>query len=520
MNGSDSLLKALWDGGIRVCFANPGTSEMHLVGGLDRQHGMRAVLGLFEGVCTGAADGYGRMLDRPAATLLHLGPGLANGLSNLHNAFRAHSPVVNIVGDHARTHRALDAPLTSDIEGTARPFSHWVRTSQSVREIAEDAAAAVAAARRAPGHVATLIVPADVTWEKVEPQDEASLAAAIPAVHARKPRESNIEAVAAALSGRLDASAIILNGRALREDTLEIAGRIAAATGARLLFPTHAARIARGAGRVQVERIPYVIDQAMALLAEFRTLILVGAKPPVAFFGYPDRPGRLTRPDTRVLELASIEEDLDVAIRALADLLVTDKREISKSKMEPQSRPTGDITRDKIGLMLASVIPENSVVVDESITTGRNFLSATSTARPHDWLMGTGGSIGYALPCAIGAAIACPDRRILALESDGSGMYMPQALWTMARESLDVLTLVFANRKYQILRTEFKNMGIEAISERAAKLLDIDSPTVDWVGLAKALGVTAKRATSMEDLGAALDVGLSERGPMLIEAVL
>lgn len=519
MNGSDSLLKALWDGGIRVCFANPGTSEMHLVGGLDRQSGMRAVLGLLEGVCTGAADGYGRMLDKPAATLLHLGPGLANGLSNLHNALRAQSPIVNIVGDHARTHRALDAPLTSDIEGTARPFSHWIRTSQSAREIPQDGAAAVAAARSAPGHVATLIVPADVTWEKIDTHDEVDPGSA-PTLQARKPRVSNIEAVAGVLSGKGDPAAIILNGRALREDTLEIAGRIAGATGARLLFPTHAARITRGAGRVEAQRIPYVIDQATAMLAEFRTLVLVGAKAPVAFFGYPDRPGRLTRPDTQVLELASNDEDLDGAIRALADLVVTNKHEIAKPQLELPGRPTGGITRDKLGVLLASVIPDNSIVVDESITTGRNFLSVTRTARPHDWLMGSGGSIGYGLPCAIGAAIACPDRRVLALESDGSGMYMPQALWTMARESLDVLTLVFANRQYQILRTEFKNMGIDGISERAAKLLDIDSPTIDWVSLAKAFGVPAKRATSMEDLAGAIDVGLSERGPMLIEVVL
>jgi acetolactate synthase-1/2/3 large subunit len=518
MNGADNLLKSLWDGGIRVCFANPGTSEMHLVAALDRQPEMRAVLGLFEGVCTGAADGYGRMLDKPAATLLHLGPGLANGLSNLHNAMRAQSPIVNIVGDHAGTHRSLDAPLTSDIEGTARPFSNWVRTSQSAQELFPDAAAAVAAARRAPGHVATLIVPADVTWERIDSHERAP--AKTLTGHGRKPRLSNIEAAAEALSGKLDSCAIILNGRALREDTLEIAGQIAAATGARLLFPTHAARISRGAGRVEAERIPYVIDHATAALAQFRTLILVGAKAPVAFFGYPDRQGRLTRPDTRILELASIDEDLDAAISALAELIVTGKRETRRAELELPQRPTGAITRDKLGVLLASVIPENSIVVDESITTGRNFLSATRTARPHDWLMGTGGSIGYGLPCAVGAAIACPERRVIALESDGSGMYMPQALWTMARESLDVLTLVFANRQYQILRTEFQNMGIPGVSERAAKLLDIDSPTVDWVGLAKALGVPAKRATTMEDVAAAIDVGLSERGPMLLEVVL
>ena len=521
MNGAESLLRTLCDNGVRACFANPGTSEMHLVAALDQDPRMRCVLGLFEGVVTGAADGYGRMLDRPAATLLHLGPGLANGLSNLHNALRAQSPIVNIVGDHAVSHRALDAPLTSDIEGTARPFSHWVRTSMSAATVAADTVAAVAAAMSAPGRVATLIVPADATWNPVPSRSVAAAGTAEDLLVApARPTDAAIDAVASALADDGPA-ALVLAGRALREDTLVFAGRIAAATGARLLHSTHAARLMRGAGRVGVDRIPYSVDQASASLADLRTIVLVGAAAPVAFFAYPGRPGRLYSPHTRVVELARPSDDLHYALEALAERVATRGRDHANVSLAlPARRPTGEITRDKLGTLLAATLPENAIVVDESITTGRGFLTATRSARPHDWLFGTGGSIGWGLACAVGAAVACPDRPVIVLESDGSGMYMPQALWTMARESLNVVTLVFANRQYQILKTEMANIGVATVGPRAARLLEIGQPNLDWVGLARSQGVPAQRATSMEELSSAMDAALAAGGPQLIEIVL
>ena len=519
MNGAESLLTTLRQNHVEVCFANPGTSEMHFVAALDRVEGMRGILGLFEGVVTGAADGYARMLDRPACTLLHLGPGLANGLSNLHNAVRAQSPVVNVIGDHATHHRHLDAPLTSDIEGAARPFSHWVRTSPGADTLAADAAAAVAAALSAPGRVACLILPADAAWNEVAQARPAAPIAPPAGIRYARPSEAAVAAAAQILKSG-ESAALILGGRATREAPLVLAGKIAAATGARLLAPTLTARISRGAGRVPVERIPYPVDQALAFLKEVRNIILVGAKAPVAFFAYPDKPGTLYQPGTRIHELARAEHDPVSALEALVDALGARKAAAPVPRLERPARPTGAITPEKLGALLGASLPENAIVIDESITTGRAFLAATKNAPPHDWIIGTGGSIGYGMPVALGAAVACPDRKVVCLESDGSGLYMPQSLWTHARENLDILTLVFANRSYQILRNEMQNVGATNIGPIASSLLDIGGPDIDWLSLAKGFGVAAFRASTIDELSRAMDAGIAAQGPCVIEVVL
>ena len=516
MNGAESLLAAMTRNGIDVCFANPGTSELHFVAALDRAGGMRCVLGLFEGVLTGAADGYARMADRPASTLLHLGPGLANGLSNLHNAMRAHSPIVNIIGDHATYHRHYDAPLTSDIEGTARPFSHWVRTSPNADSLAADAAAAIAAARTTPGRVASLILPADASWGPLTADPIVAEAAVPPA-----PRVSEAAVDAAARILRSgETAALILGPAATRERQLERAGQIARVTGARLYAPTHTARITRGAGRVPVQRVPYPIDQAAAAFDGVQNIILVGAKPPVAFFAYPDKPSRLHRPGTRVHELARDDQDVPGALAALCGALAAGGVTPERAGLCLPARPTGTLTPEKIGAVLAASIPENAIVVDESITTGRTFLADTERSRPHDWILGTGGSIGYGLPCATGAAIACPGRKVMVLESDGSGMYTPQALWTHAREQLDILTIVFANHTYQILRSEMRNVGVPPGGPKAEALTDIGHPRIDWVSLARSFGIEAFRATTAEELSRHIGAGLALPGPVVVEAAL
>jgi len=515
MNGAESLLTTLSQNDVNVCFANPGTSEMHFVAALDRVSEMRCVLGLFEGVVTGAADGYARMLDRPAVTLLHLGPGLANGLSNLHNALRANSPIVNVIGDHATYHRHLDAPLTSDIEGTARPFSHWVRTSANADSLASDAVAAVAAARSAPGKIASLILPADAAWSEVRNAQPAVTSASLLSPPAR-PADAAIEA-AAKMLGHDGTTVLILAGHATRQAPLEFAGMISAATGARLYSQTLTSRIERGAGRVAIERIPYPIDQAIDLLKDVENIILIGAKAPVGFFAYPGQPGKLYQPGTRIHELVSADGDIPYALEALADAVGAKKSMAVKVDLDLPARPTGSITPEKIAQLLAATLPDDAIVVDESLTTGRAFITATRSSRSHDWLMPTGGSIGFALPVAAGAAIACAERKVVCLESDGSGMYMPQALWTHARESLNILTIVFANRKYQILRLEMQNVGVTEIGPKASGLLDIDNPEIDWVSLARSFGIDAVRVDTMDLFSSAIDVGYATQGPYLIE---
>ncbi|HTZ34679.1 MAG TPA: acetolactate synthase large subunit, partial [Stellaceae bacterium] len=442
MNGAESLVRTLVGGGVNVCFANPGTSEMHFVAALDRVDGMRCILGLFEGVVTGAADGYYRMTDNPAATLLHLGPGYANAAANIHNAHKASSGMVNVVGDHATYHRQYDAPLTSDIETLVTPNSHWVKTSPNAMSIAADGAAAVAAARTPPGQIATLILPADTAW------NDGSGPVAIPPAPQREPAApAAIEECAKVLRSG-EPTLLLLTGRALREDGLALAGKICARTGARLMAQGSNARTQRGRGRVALERIPYVVDQALGVLAGLKHIVLVGARMPVAFFAYPNKPSLLYPEDCRAHVLCKLEEEPIAALDALAEAVgargvaapVADepKPELAAGAIEPMA----------LGRSLGALLPENAIVVDEAVTTGRGFFAPTRAANPHDWLSNMGGSIGLGMPLATGAAVACPERKVVCLEGDGSGMYTLQALWTQAREGLDVTTLVFSNRTY------------------------------------------------------------------------
>jgi len=516
MNGAESLVRTLVGAGVNVCFTNPGTSEMHFVAALDRVEGMRCVLGLFEGVVTGAADGYYRIAGKPASTLLHLGPGLGNGLANLHNARRARSGIVNIIGEHATYHIKHDAPLTSDIEGVARPMSNWVKTSTNATTLAADVAEAITVARTAPGNIATLIVPADNQWS------EAGGVVAVPAASARR-RAANEAVVSAAkvLREGGKSALLLLGGVAVTGRALELAGRIAAKTGCALSAEYANARLERGAGRVTLPRIPYVVDVATKMLKDVRQLVLVGAEVPVAFFAYPNKPSVLTPPDAAVTRLAAVDEDLEHALEALAtelDALKTPPAFVA-APARPEV-PRGPITQEGIAAILGAHLPENAIVVDEAITTGRGFASLTAGAPPHDWLSIMGGAIGFALPCSVGAAIAAPDRKVVTLEGDGSAMYTLQALWTMAREGLDVTILVFANRSYQILRGELSGVGAGTPGKRATDMLTIDRPDLDWVGLAKAQGVEAGRARTLEELEAQFKRAVASSGPYLIEVVM
>ena len=513
MNGALSLVTTLVDSGVDVCFTNPGTSEMHFVSALDKVDGMRAILALFEGVVTGAADGYYRMLDRPASTLLHLGPGLGNGIANLHNAKKASSGIVNIVGEHASWHLRHDAPLTCDIEGLARPVSAWVRTSPNSTSVAADAAEAVAAASTPPGQIATLILPGDTAWNAAK-----SAAPKRPVPPRAKPDGAAIEAAARVLALR-EPTLLVLAGRALRADALELAGRIAARTGCVVATQFFSTRIERGAGRVAAFRIPYAVDLALKALSGYRHIITVETREPVAFFAYPDKPSLLKPEGCKVHALCQAGADSLAALDALASA-VGAKREARLQPREETALPTGKLDPQSIARALSALIPENAIVIDESITTGRESMGLTAGAAPHDWLQNMGGSIGYGGPVATGAAVACPDRKVICLSGDGSAMYTIQSLWTQAREGLDVVTVIFANRTYQILRTEFAGVGAGAPGKKALDMLSIDRPTLDFMALAKGMGVGASRVDSAERLCKALGAACKEKGPHLIEVVL
>jgi acetolactate synthase-1/2/3 large subunit len=512
MNGAESLVHTLLRSGVDTCFANPGTSEMHFVAALDRIPGMRCILGLAEGVVTGAADGYARMTGKPACTLLHCGPGLANGLSNLHNARRAQSPVVNIVGDQATYHRPLDAPLTAETEGWARGVSAWVRGAGSAAAVGRDAAAAVQAARQHPGQIATLILPADTAWG-----DGGVVGDALPVPAAPLAAPHVVAWIADALRGG-QKTLLLLGGAALQPAALETAQSIAAATGAALMAQGSNARIGRGRGRVAIDRVPYVVEQAVAALAGYRHIVLVGAGKPVAFFAYPGKPGYLYPEDAQVHVLTRPEQDHADALRQLAAAVGARPVPVA----DPGPRPvaaSGAPTPEAVSQTLAAVMPDDAVIVDEAVSFGRGFFPNTVAAPPHDWLQITGGAIGCGMPLATGAAVGAPGRRVIAMQADGSAMYSLQSLWTQARERLDVTTVLLSNRKYAILLGELANVGANP-GRTALDMMDLGNPDLDWTKLAQGMGVEAARATDCETLADLLTSSTRRAGPFLIELMI
>ncbi len=522
-NGADVLVDTLLANEVDVCFANPGTSEMHFVAALDRKPRMRCVLGLFEGVVSGAADGYARMADKPACTLLHTGPGMANALANMHNARRANTPMVNIVGDHASYHLHFDAPLTSDIESLARPMSKWVGRVRNVNEVAQRAAEAIHESRSLGGGVTTLILPADAAWSSTSATPVQARSNETLALDGDALRRS----VAALQAGADGSTLILLSGRALREDGLALAQSIAERTGAHLLAQQSNARTQRGKGRVAIERIPYSVDLAVKLLAPYKRVVLVNAKAPVAFFAYPGKPGSMLAPDCEVIQLSPLGTDAMDSLRHLADAVGAGARPQSL-QARPGQQPSDQldwsaatpINPQTFAQAMAALIPDNAIVCDETVSSGRDFFRYTMQAAPHDYLQITGGAIGNGIPLATGAAVACPDRKVVLMQADGSAMYTVQGLWTQAREQLDVLNIILSNRTYAILRGEFKSVGAGTPGENACRMLDLDNPSINWVQMANASGMEAVRVSNIAEFGAAMRSALQRKGPFLIEAVL
>jgi acetolactate synthase I/II/III large subunit len=514
MNGAESLVETLLAGGVSVCFANPGTSEMQFVAALDARPEMRCILCLFEGGATGAADGYFRMAGKVAVTLLHLAPGFGNGLANLHNARKAQSGVLTVMGDHASYHLKYEAPLKGDTVGVAQTVSHWVRVSQDGAQVARDGAEGLRAARSRNGQIATLILPADTAWDA---GGAAEPALAVPLPH--RPADRDIAAAARAL--REPGAALLAGGAALFGETAELAARVARAAGCRLIAPYFAARIRRGAGAVRMERMAYRIEDNLKILAPVTTLVICGTTRPAGFFAYPGKPSLPENPEGRVIELCGPDEDIAGTLAGLAAEL-GGAEGLEPEAFQPLDQPpvpSGPLSIEQIGAAIAALLPEEAVVVDEAITNAAPLQAATEGAPGHDWLSITGGAIGAGLPMAVGAAVACPDRKVVVLQADGSAMYTLQSLWTMARERLDVCVVLLANRGYRILRLEMAAVG--AVPGRnAAAMFDVEDPELDWVALAKGHGVEAVRVTDTDQFIVAFGEAMGRKGPFLIEVVL
>lgn len=511
MNGAESLVRSLAAAGTEVCFANPGTSEMQFVDALDRTRLLRCVLGLAEGVVTGAADGYGRMAGRAAVTLLHLAPGFANGAANLHNARKARTPVLNLVGDHAVRHLGYDAPLSADVAAAVAPFSDWVGTARSVEGMAADGMAGLAAASGHPGGVATLILPADLGWA-----EGGVIAPPVPPAAAVPPDEADLAAAAEALGP----GCLLLIGGTVLEDpaSMALAAGIAAASGAVLMAPGSNRRIEMGAGRVPVPRIPYPIDMALEALAPFDRAVFVECVAPVAFFAYPDRPSLLLPEGCREVTLAARNQDGRAALAALADLIGAAPAARADAA-RPEAPRAGPLDDAGLSLAIAAALPEGAIVIDERLTSATAAAKLAEGAPPSSWLAITGGSIGIGIPLATGAAVACPDRPVIDLQADGSAMYTLQGLWTQAREGLNVTTVILANRSYEILKGELFRTGANP-GPTALDMLDLRRPDLDFCALARGMGVPALRVEDAAALHRAIADAVREPGPMLIEAVL
>jgi acetolactate synthase I/II/III large subunit len=511
MNGAESLVHTLIDSGVDTCFANPGTSEMHFVAALDRIPGIKCIPGLQENVVTGMADGYGRIARKPALTLLHCGGGLSNGIANLLNARKAQSPIVNVVGDQATYHSKFDPPLASDVEALARASSHWVRTSSTASAVGRDGAAAVQAARTSPGQVATLVLPSDASWS-----EGGEVASALPV-----PVQPQVDAHAIAGAARLlrekSNVLLLLGAEALREESQIEAQRIVAKTGCSVMAVSICGLTQRGRGRMALQRVPFATDAAIAALAKFEHVILVGTKGAVGFFAYPGKANIHTRDGANIHVLARVEQDPVAALAAVADALSAPRVEMP-SGARPDL-PKGIASSASFGRMLGAIMPEHAVVVDESITFGLDLWTHSAAAAPHDWMMVTGGAIGFGMPCATGAAVAGKGRRVINLQADGSAMYTIQSLWTQAREKLPVTTVILSNRKYQILMAEYANVGANP-GRTALDMLDLGNPDLDFVKMAAGMGVEGAKASTLEECAVLMQVSLRRNEPFLVELAI
>lgn len=530
LSGAAALLSSACSAGVSVVFANPGTTEMHVVGALDATPDVRGVLCLHENVVAGAADGYARMERKPAMALLHLGVGLANGLANLHNARRAGSPVVVLVGEMATWHRGKDSLLEMDIVKLAETVSKHVAVSAEPGALAKDTLRAIEATQTPNvvngSRIATLVVPHDRTWEAADGSDAPDRQAVNGGATAPAPAPEHLgeervltegakaffRSCAQALREATNAGKRVLvyaGGSALVGDTFKAVGRIAAALGgptkAPIIVENAFARIDRGAGFPLATRIPYFPQDAQAAYARFDEVLCVDARLPVALFGYKDGPSDLLPPigEDHIWEIDT-GFDIDGALELLEEELGARSIEpgvncrgtfCAPAELRRPAMPAADanLTATSLCAIVAHLQPEAAVVVDESLTSGGAYWDESARCPPFSHLTLTGGAIGIGMPMAVGAAVACPDRVIINLQADGSGMYTCQALWTQARERLRVLTIVCFNNAYQILKIELMKQRINATGAASKSMTDLGNPPIAWEPLVRGMGISNVR---------------------------
>ena len=514
MNGAQSLFKALVDAGVTTCFANPGTSEMQLVYEMGLSDAVRPILCLQEDVVTGAADGFGRMKGAPAFTLLHVGSGFANGIAMLHNAGRADTPIVNVVGANATYHQPNYPEhelINGHITDLARVVSHWAKEARNATELGELGAEAAALAKT--GRICTIVAPTNCHWDEANPPPVFS------APLQRQKTSAEAIAHAAAMLKNGKKTGLVLGNLALHGEALGLAGRIGAKTGAALLseiFPSY--HLSRGEGRPNVDPIPYEYEVCLKFLQPFEQLIFVGALFPVATFAYKDKPVMKSPPGCDLFIMSSVDQDLTAALSSLAEATGAGDAAAFRERRTEASAPSGELTAETIGQTLCMLLPEHAILSDEAATNGGPIFAATKGARAHDYIAPVnGGAIGGGMPLALGAAIACPDRKVVHLQADGSGMYTVQALWSMAREKSDVVVVVFKNDVYAILNLEMARVRENELNAKMKWMLDLDKPTLDWVSISKGFGVPATRARTAEEFHRQFEAALAVKGPHLIE---
>jgi acetolactate synthase I/II/III large subunit len=514
MKGAEALIATVVSGGVEVCFANPGTTELPLVLALDSVPGLRSILCLHENVATGAADGYGRMAGKPAICLLHLGVGLANGLTNLHNARRAFTPVVNVIGDHATWHLPADPLLATDVESLAQTVSGYVKKSLAATTVALDMADAIEAAMTNGGCVATLIVPHDA---QIGEAGEAGDGTPVRRIRANKTYSARriLQAAKALKSGK---SALLLGGDALLEPGIILAGRIAAIGGADLLCDTFFARMERGGDLPSPTKLPYFPDEALALTRRYARVIVAGTRRPVAFFGHPAVPSYLTTEEQTVILTGPQEDSLGALVALASEVKAPDV--VDQVLGEPPAMPKGGLDALAVSAVIAGLQPADCIVMDEVLAVGVPYFDASKHSPRFTHLMLTGGAIGQGPSAATGAAIACPKRKVINFQSDGCGAYSVQALWTQARENLDVVTVIGSNRSYQILQLELLRAGVAQMGPIARSMLGLNDPFIDWVKIGEGFGVPAVAVDSAEALARELERALMHKGPYLIEAIM